>query len=122
MPIVSVTRVRLRSVRFLPLFFIHAHRILAQLRRAEGHLAGAVQREGDLAYWTATVWRDEIAMQAFVASGAHLRAMPRMHDWCSEAGTVRWVQDCPYLPDWAEAARRLQDEGRALIAAAQPGT
>jgi len=113
MPIVSVTRLRLRSVRFLPLFYIHAHRIIAQIRKAEGQLAGAVKREGDLAYWTVTIWRDEIAMQAFAASGAHRSAMPHLQDWCSEAGMVRWVQQGADLPDWAEAARRLREEGRA---------
>ena len=113
MAIVSITRFRLRSVRFVPLFYIHAHRIIAQVRKAEGLVAGAVRREGDLAYWTVTVWRDVIAMQAFSASGAHRSAMPHLQDWCSEAAMVRWLQDGSDLPDWAQAAHRLQHEGRA---------
>lgn len=113
MPIVSVTRLRLRSIRFVPLFFIHAHRINAQIRKADGHLAGGVRRDRDLAYWTVTVWRDAAAMTAFAASGAHRSAMPHMRDWCSEAGVVRWHQDSACLPDWPEAVRRLREEGRA---------
>lgn len=113
MPIVSVTRFRLRSIRFVPLFYVHAHRVIAQIRKADGRLAGAVKREGDLAYWTITVWRDDIAMNAFAASGAHRSAMPHLHDWCSEAGMARWVQEDARLPDWSEAVRRLREEGRA---------
>lgn len=113
MPIVSVTRLRLRSIRFLPLFFFHAQRVIAQIRKSEGHLGGAVKSDDNLTYWTITVWRDDIAMRAFAASGAHRSAMPHLHDWCSEAGVVHWVQDDASLPDWPEAVRRLREEGRA---------
>lgn len=113
MAIVIVTRFRLRSIRFVPLFYIHAHRVIAQIRKAEGLMGGGVRRDGDLAYWTMTQWRDAIATNAFAASGAHRSAMPHLANWCSEAGMVRWVQDDARLPDWNEAVRRLRDEGRA---------
>lgn len=113
MPIVAVTRMRVRSVRFVPLFFIHARRAIAQIRKADGHLAGAVQSDGSLAYWTISIWRDEAAMQAYVASGAHRSAMKHLAEWCCEAGMVRWAQDDAVLPDWSEAARRLAEHGRA---------
>ena len=113
MPLVTVTRMRLRSIRFVPLFLIHAQRAIAQIRKADGHLVGTVKRDGGLAYWTMSVWRDESAMLAYVASGAHRSAMKHLGDWCSEAGMVRWLANDATLPDWTQAARRLAAQGRA---------
>lgn len=113
MPLVSVTRFRARSIRFVPLFAHHANRTVAQIRKAEGFLAGAVKRDTDLAFWTMTVWRDGRAMHAYVASGAHRTAMPHLRDWGIEASVIRWTQDGTDLPDWPEAVQRMRDEGRA---------
>jgi heme-degrading monooxygenase HmoA len=113
MPLVSVTRFRARSIRFVPLFMLHAGRTIAQIRKTEGFLAGAVKRDADLAFWTMTVWRDARAMHAYVASGAHRTAMPHLRDWGIEASVIRWTQDGADLPDWPEAVERMRDEGRA---------
>ena len=112
--VVSVTRFRLRSLRLLPLFLLHANRTIAQVRRADGFVAGAVQRDADLAFWTMTVWRDERAMRAYGASGAHRKAIPHLADWADEASVARWRQPGDDLPEWPEAVRRLRDEGRPL--------
>jgi heme-degrading monooxygenase HmoA len=113
MPLVSVTRFRARSTRFVPLFELHFKRTIAQIRKAEGFLAGAVQRDTDLAFWTMTIWRDERAIHAYVASGAHRTAMPHLRDWGIEASVTRWTQDCADLPEWPKAVQRMRDEGRA---------
>jgi len=112
MPIVSVTRMRIRSIRFVPLFYVHAQRVIAQIRQAEGLIAGAVKNDGDLVYWTISLWRDDNAINAFAASGAHRSAMPRLQDWCSEAAMVRWAHDEPSLPDWQEVVERLRTDGQ----------
>jgi hypothetical protein len=113
-PIVSVTRFRSRSVLFLPLFMLHAQRCIGQLHAADGFVAGAVRRDSDLALWTMTLWRDELAMRAYVASGAHRTAMPRLADWGMEASTVRWAAEGPELPDWDKAVDRMHEGGAAL--------
>ena len=113
MPLISVTRFRSRSVVFLPLFALHASRSMGQARKADGLLSGAVQRQTDGSFWTMTVWRDERAMHAYVASGSHRSAMPHLRDWAVEASVVRWIADSPVLPTWDEAARRMRDEGRS---------
>ena len=113
MTLVSVTRFHLRSVRFMPFFMLHANRTIAQIRKADGFVAGAVQRDADQAYWTLTVWRDDLAMRAFGASGAHRNAMPHLAEWADEARVAHWTQPGGDLPDWAEAARRLRDDGRS---------
>jgi heme-degrading monooxygenase HmoA len=114
MSLVSVTRFRLRSVRFAAFFILHANRTIAQIRKADGFLAGAVRREADLAFWTLTVWRDEHAMHAYRASGAHRKAVPHLADWADEASVAHWSQPGSALPDWPDAIRRLRDEGRPL--------
>ena len=113
MALISVTRFRSRSIVFLPLFALHASRAMGQARMADGLLSGAVQRQTDGAFWTMTVWRDERAMHAYVASGAHRSAMPHLRDWAVEASVVRWDADSPALPAWEEAVRRMREAGRA---------
>ena len=112
--VVSVTRFRLRSIRYLPFFLLHANRTIAQIRKADGFVAGAVRRDADLAFWTMTVWRDEQAMRAYGASGAHRKAMPHLAEWADEASVGHWSQLCDSLPEWSEGVRRLREEGRAL--------
>jgi hypothetical protein len=64
MGLVNITRFRPRSVRFLPFFILHANRTIAQSRKTDGFVAGAIKRDADLAFWTLTVWRGEHAMRA----------------------------------------------------------
>jgi hypothetical protein len=113
--LVSVTRFRLRSLRFLPFFVLHANRAIAQIRKSDGFLAGAVRRDADLAFWTMTVWRDERAMRAYGASGAHRKAAPHLAEWGAEASVGHWTQAGRELPEWPEAVRRLREEGRPLV-------
>jgi hypothetical protein len=63
-------------------------------------------------FWTRSAWKDEAAMRAFMTSGPHLAAMKNLTGWCDEAAVVHWVQSEASLPDWKEAHRRLQKEGR----------
>jgi hypothetical protein len=112
MPFVSVTRLRVRSWRYVPVFLIQSLRSALQAKRAAGNLAVSVLRDADRAFWTRTVWLDETAMRSFMQSGVHRRIMVRLPEWCDEAALVHWVQDIDQSPSWAEAHRRLQREGR----------
>ena len=112
--VVSVTRFRVRSVRFLPFFLIHAQRCLVQIRRADGHLGSALRHDRDLSYWTASVWRDETALRSYVTMGAHRTAMPQLSEWSEEASTVRWRQANPDLPRWALIIERMRADGCAV--------
>ena len=112
MPFVSVTRLRVRSWRYLPAFLIQSFRALRQAKRADGNLAASVLRDANLAFWTRTVWSGEVAMRSFMRSGAHQHVMPHLPKWCDEAALVHWVQDGPEPPPWQEAHHRLQQQGR----------
>jgi hypothetical protein len=69
MPFVSITRLRVRSRRYVPGFVIQSIRSARQAKRTAGSLAVSVLRDADRAFWTRTVWRDEGAMRAFMQSG-----------------------------------------------------
>ena len=113
MPFVSITRLRVRSFRYLPVFFIGSLRSAWQAKNAPGNLAVSLLNDSSLTFWTRTLWRDESAMRAFMLAGAHRRVMPRLLQWCDEAAVAHWVQDSTEPPSWQEAHRRLKEEGRA---------
>ena len=112
MPFVSITRLRLRSWRFVPGLIWHALRSRWQAEATPGNLRALTLREANTTFWTCTVWRDEVAMRAFMVSGAHRSAMRRLPDWCDEASVAHWQQDSAEPPSWIEVHRRMQGEGR----------
>jgi hypothetical protein len=112
MTFIAATRLRIRSWRFWPEFIVRAAFSLRQAQRADGCLGARVLNDANLAFWTCTSWRDEAAMRAFMTSGAHSNAMPKLLDWCDEASVAQWSQEGAALPDWAEVYRRMREEGR----------
>jgi hypothetical protein len=112
MPLVSITRLRIRSWRYFVPFIFFAVRSSRQAKRAAGNLAVSLLRESNNVYWTRTVWTTEGAMKAFMLSGPHRQAMHRLMEWCDEAAVVHWMQESGGEPDWEESHRRLQQEGR----------
>ena len=112
MPFVSISRLRVRSWRYLPTFLVNAFQAARQARLAPGSLAISVLRDARLAFWTRTVWTNETEMRAFMLSGVHRRIMSRLPQWCDEAAVAHWLQDDPEPPSWLEACRRLRQNGR----------
>ena len=112
MAIVSITRLRVRSWRFLPMFFLYTLRSARQAARAEGNLAAKLLREQRNTFWTATIWSSEAAMKNFMLNGTHRGAMPKLLNWCDEAALVHWTQKGNELPSWTDARLRLEREGR----------
>jgi|1185.fasta_scaffold46578_2 hypothetical protein len=112
MPVVSITRLRVRSWRFLPSFFFQSLRISRQAAAADGSLAVALLRDRHQTFWTSTSWASETAMRAFMHAPPHGPAMRRLLEWCDEASLVHWTQDGPDLPPWDEAHLRLERDGR----------
>jgi hypothetical protein len=109
---ISITRLRLRSRWFELPFIWHAVRSQRQARSADGCLGVNVRRTKGAVYWTITVWRNDAALRAFMLSGAHRQAMPKLINWCDEASVAHWPQETDTLPSWEEGERRLAAEGR----------
>ncbi|WP_082504581.1 DUF3291 domain-containing protein [Methylobacterium sp. Leaf111] len=112
MPFVSITRLRIRSVRFLPGFAVHALRTQRQARKAAGFRAGSILADHAWTFWTMTVWDDEAAMRRYMMAGAHRQAMPKLIHWCDEASLAHWTQPGAGPPSWAEADQRMRADGR----------
>lgn len=112
MPFVSLTRLRLRSIRFFPVFAVHALRTRAQAAAAPGFIRGVLLMDRGTTFWTMTAWESEAHMRAYMLAGAHKAAMPRLMHWCDEASVAHWEQDQAELPTWAEADRRMRATGR----------
>ena len=112
MALISVTRLRLRSLRYFPPFVWYALTSARQAQRAPGFLDGLLAGEKIRAFWTITAWSDEAAMRAYRNTDAHFRAMPKLLRWADEASFVHWQQESPRLPEMEEALRRIVAEGR----------
>ena len=108
----SVTRLKLRSVRFLPFFAFHALRTTAEVRRASGFRGGSLLPDRQLAFWTMTEWDSQDAMRLYMTNGSHRAAMPHLIAWCDEASVVHWEHTQDALPSWPEADRRMRENGR----------
>jgi hypothetical protein len=112
MPVISITRLRLRSWRFFPGFALYAVRSRMQASRAAGNCGMNLMREPGNVFWTVTVWESAEAVKQFMVANPHGQAMRRLMEWCDEAAVARGTQDTTDLPDWQQVHHRLQTEGR----------
>src|SRR3954465_6559987 len=112
MPLISITRLRVRRWWFLPPFFIEALGSAKQAASADGNLHAALLRDRHNTFWTSTSWTSETAMKAFMHAPPHGPAMRKLLEWCDEASLVHWTQDDPDLPAWDEAHVRIECDGR----------
>jgi heme-degrading monooxygenase HmoA len=112
MAFVSITRLRLRSWRYAPFFFVQAIRSARQAKGAPGSLGVTILREPGNIFWTRTVWDAESSMKAFMLSGSHRGVMHSLLEWCDEAAVAHWTQDSSEPPAWSEARAQLLRIGR----------
>ena len=110
--LVSVTRLHLRSILFLPRFLSRNEQAVRQILRSPGFVRGKLLVAGPLTYWTMTLWRDEASMRAYRGSGAHGGVMPELPRWCDEGSVVHWTQAGGELPTWKQAHERMAASGR----------
>ena len=108
----SVTRLRVRSLRYLPAFLWQTFLSQRQVVRAPGFSGGKLLIDRRRTFWTLTLWQDERAMKAFRGSAAHGKVMPRLAEWCDEAAYAHWALEGDSVPDWQQAYKHLVAEGR----------
>lgn len=115
MPVAVITRAVMAKPRFIP-GFVWANLICTiQARRTPGFLNGtlALSPRG-MVFYTLTVWQDGPAMMGFRKSGSHLKFVPKMADWGSEAASAVWKVADGRLPGWDQAHEALRTHGRFI--------
>jgi len=112
MPLISVTRLRVRSWTYLPGFLWDTFQSVRQVQRGPGFLGGRLLVNSGYVFWTMTAWQNEEAMNAYRTSGAHRQAMPKLLNWCDEAAVVHWAQESAEIPEWQQAQQHMSETGR----------
>ncbi len=87
MALISITRLRVRSIRFLPAFALHVLRSRRQVRRAPGFQGGSLLLDWRWAFWTMTAWDTLENLRRYMSTGAHRTVMPYL--LAARAGLVR---------------------------------
>jgi hypothetical protein len=111
-PFVAVTRLHIRSGRFLLPFGWYALRSFGQVKCAPGNLGVKLRRAEDFAFWTLTAWQNEAAMKDYRITPPHLHAMSKLLEWCDEASVVHWTQETTQFPEWSAAEKQMAESGR----------
>lgn len=109
---VSITRLRLRSVRFFLPFVWHSRRSARQAEASAGCRGVRLRKTSGLAFWTLTGWDSEDAMKAFRGRSPHREIMAKLPHWCDEAAVGHWIHQGDELPSWEAGVERLAAEGR----------
>ena len=111
MPVIVVTRLRLRDPALLDEFFTDAVAAIEQAQKSDGNLGADALADANNAWWSVSAWQERRPMQAFVTSEPHQSISARLDHFCDEATFVDWEQDSPDLPDWQTSWHHLIADG-----------
>src|SRR5206468_1903375 len=112
MTFVSITRLKVKSIFYLPKFLLANEASARQVVKNRGFLAGKELIDKNLTFWTLTMWENESSMKEFRNSVPHRKAIQKLPYWCDEASYFHWSQPDNNFPDWALASDRLLKEGK----------
>jgi heme-degrading monooxygenase HmoA len=113
MPVMAVTRLRLREPTDFDAFFAAAVAVAEQANASKGCLGERALADANNVYWTVTGWEDRPSMTAFTQNQPHLDVEASLDNWCDEATFVDWEQAGSELPDWKTSYEHLVAEGQA---------
>jgi hypothetical protein len=112
MPVIVVTRLRLKDPALLDEFFTAAVAAIEQAQKSDGNLGADALADAGNAWWSVSAWTARPPMQAFVDTEPHSSISKRLDHFCDEATFVDWEQDSPGLPDWQTSWRHLTADGK----------
>ena len=113
MPVIVVTRLRLKDPALLDEFFTAAVAATEQAQKSDGNLGVDALADAGNAWWSVSAWTGRPPMQAFVDTEPHSGISKHLDHFCDEATFVDWEQDSPDLPDWQTSWRHLTADGKA---------
>src|SRR5687768_4222159 len=112
MAFISITRLKVKSLFYLPKFMMANEASVRALVKIKGFLKGKELIDKNLTFWTLTMWDNDTSMKEFRNSAPHRKAMQNLPAWCNEASYFHWTQTDPDLPGWHVASERLISEGK----------
>jgi hypothetical protein len=112
MPVIVVTRLRLKDPDLFTEFFESAVAVVEQAKHSHGNVAADVLADANFTFWTRTAWESREVMNGFVGSEPHRRTMVRIDRWCDEATFVDWDHSGAEVPSWQEGYERLARDGQ----------
>jgi hypothetical protein len=111
MPVIVITRLRLKDAALTDEFFTDALAAIEQAQKSEGNLGADALADANNAWWSVTAWGERRQMHSYVSSEPHRTIMSHLDRFCDEATFVDWEQDSADLPDWQTGWHRLVDGG-----------
>jgi quinol monooxygenase YgiN len=113
MPVIVVTRLRLKDHSWEEEFYDAALAVMEQVNDSEGSLGSDALADENDVWWTLTAWQDLDSVQAFMSTEPFRSTMEMVDEWCDEATFVHWEQRSLDLPDWQTSFNRLVADGQA---------
>jgi hypothetical protein len=113
MPVIVITRLRLKDAALTDEFFTDALAAIEQAQKSQGNLGADALADANNAWWSVTAWGERRLMHSYVRTEPHRTIMSHLDRFCDEATFVDWEQDSADLPDWQTGWRRLVDGGQA---------
>src|SRR5260370_39501663 len=98
MPVIVVTRLRLRDPALFDEFFGAAIAVTEQAKASDGNLGADVLADANNVFWTMTAWQGRGQLDAFVRTEPHLTTIARIDGWRDDGNFVHWEQDSTALP------------------------
>ncbi len=112
MYVLSITRLRVRSIWFMPRFGWYAFNSERQARKAKGIISVKVFPDKNRTFWTCSIWQDEKCMLDYMRSGNHKKAMPFLQICADEARTGNVQVSSTEFPSYDELIEMLVKFGK----------
>jgi hypothetical protein len=112
MPVIVVTRLRLKDPALLDEFFTAAVAAIEQAQKSDGNLGADALADANNAWWSVSAWQERRPMLAFVNTEPHRGISQRLDHFCDEATFVDWEQASADLPDWQTSWRHITADGQ----------
>jgi len=109
---ISLTRLRLRSIWYVPGFLKSNSRCAKQLLITPGFISGKELIDKNFVFWTVTMWQADADMKTFRNSPPHRKAMQKLPTWCDEATYMHWLSDEANIPAWNTICEKMIAEGK----------
>src|SRR5579859_7276544 len=78
LPVIVVTRLRLKDPALLDEFFTDAVAAIEQAQKSAGNLGADALADADNAWWSVSAWQERQPMRAYVRSEPHLTITTRL--------------------------------------------